>query len=118
VESGQEVDLAVDMQAPASPGHYRAYYNLCTPNGIRFGQAMWVDIVVVEDDIIQEEKECEREEKKETTMEVEYIMSEKEGENLQRLHEMGFTEKDTNLTILRNNSGDLSSTVKDLLNSS
>lgn len=43
-----EIDIAVSMTAPSSPGRYVSYWRLCTPDGIRFGQRVWVDIFAVE----------------------------------------------------------------------
>jgi len=45
VNPGEEVDLAVEMTAPEQPGRYTGYWRLVTPNG-RFGQRVWVDILV------------------------------------------------------------------------
>jgi len=46
VEPGQEVDIAVDMVAPAKPGRYVGYWRLAAPDGARFGQRVWVDVIV------------------------------------------------------------------------
>lgn len=46
--NGQEVDIAVDMNAPSKPGRYVGYWRLSHPDGSRFGQRVWVDICVVD----------------------------------------------------------------------
>jgi len=43
---GNEVDIAVDMIAPAKPGRYISYWRLCNSDGSRFGQRVWIDIYV------------------------------------------------------------------------
>lgn len=44
--TGQEFDVSVPLIAPAKPGRYTAYYKMCTPAGKKFGQRVWVSIVV------------------------------------------------------------------------
>jgi len=46
VQPGQEIDIAVDMVAPSTPGRYVSYWRLCQPDGSRFGQRVWVDVFV------------------------------------------------------------------------
>jgi len=46
IEPNQEVDVAVDMVAPSKPGRYISYWRLATPDGTRFGQRVWIDIIV------------------------------------------------------------------------
>merc|ERR1719329_151381 len=41
-----EVDVAVDLVAPEEPGRYISYFRLCGPRGMRFGQRIWVMLVV------------------------------------------------------------------------
>ena len=45
-----EVDVAVDLQAPEEPGRYISYFRLCGPRGMRFGQRIWVMLVVADED--------------------------------------------------------------------
>jgi len=45
---GEEIDVAVDMVAPAEVGRYIGYWRLCTPGGRRFGQRVWCHIQVVD----------------------------------------------------------------------
>lgn len=44
---GKEVDIAVDMATPTQPGRYVSYWRLAMPDGSRFGQRVWVDLLVV-----------------------------------------------------------------------
>ncbi len=54
VEPGETVDISVDLKAPDSPGTYRGYFMLRSPDNIVFGvgskgqTAFWVEIVVPE----------------------------------------------------------------------
>jgi len=45
VNSGEEVDISVNMIAPEKSGRYTGYWRLMSPEG-RFGQRVWVDIFV------------------------------------------------------------------------
>ena len=53
VAPGQVVDLSVNLTAPSAAGHYRGYWLLQNPSGVKFGygalanNAFWVDINVV-----------------------------------------------------------------------
>jgi len=48
VKVGQEVDVAVDLTAPTKAGRYVAYYRLYDPaRDKKFGQRVWVEILVV-----------------------------------------------------------------------
>jgi len=46
VAPGAEFDVSVDMVAPSKPGRYVSYWRLSTGDGSRFGQRIWVNIVV------------------------------------------------------------------------
>jgi len=46
VAAAQEVEISVNLVAPSEPGRYTSYYKLVTPEGIKFGQRLWVSIVV------------------------------------------------------------------------
>jgi len=45
---GEEVDVAVDMVAPAEVGRYVGYWRLMGPHGKRFGQKVWCHVQVVD----------------------------------------------------------------------
>eukprot|EP01113_Clastostelium_recurvatum_P044798 TRINITY_DN75_c0_g1_i9.p1 TRINITY_DN75_c0_g1~~TRINITY_DN75_c0_g1_i9.p1 ORF type:complete len:568 (+),score=199.82 TRINITY_DN75_c0_g1_i9:205-1704(+) len=49
IKEGEEVDIAVDMTAPATPGRYTSYWRLAGPDGQRFGQRIWADIFVAQE---------------------------------------------------------------------
>lgn len=44
---GSSIDISLRMVTPAKPGRYTGYWRLCTPNGTRFGQRLWVDINIL-----------------------------------------------------------------------
>ncbi len=52
VPPGGTVDVSVELRAPATPGTYKGYFKLRSPEGLVFGlganaqQAFWVEIVV------------------------------------------------------------------------
>eukprot|EP01116_Phalansterium_solitarium_P011491 TRINITY_DN2718_c0_g1_i1.p1 TRINITY_DN2718_c0_g1~~TRINITY_DN2718_c0_g1_i1.p1 ORF type:complete len:566 (-),score=109.50 TRINITY_DN2718_c0_g1_i1:573-2270(-) len=46
VPAGHEVDVAIEMTAPDRAGRFVSYWRLAQPDGSRFGQRVWVDIVV------------------------------------------------------------------------
>jgi next-to-BRCA1 protein 1 len=45
-QPGEERDVTVDMIAPTKPGRYVSYWRLIHPDGSRFGQRVWVDVIV------------------------------------------------------------------------
>ncbi|XP_040987272.1 protein JOKA2 isoform X2 [Juglans microcarpa x Juglans regia] len=46
VPVGQELDIAVDLTAPASPGRYTSIWKMASPSHQMFGQRIWVMIQV------------------------------------------------------------------------
>ncbi len=48
VPTGGTADIAVDMQAPATPGTYRSTWQLQSPEGVFFGSQIYAQIVVPE----------------------------------------------------------------------
>jgi next-to-BRCA1 protein 1 len=46
VNAGDEIDISVDMVSPSRAGRYIGYWRLSSPDGTRFGQRVWVDVVV------------------------------------------------------------------------
>lgn len=126
VEPNAEVDIAVDMTAPAKPGRYIGYWRLVTPDGNRFGQRVWVDVVVE----AKEEVESEPQQGAKTIqMEVEPtapaeepidIESTQEEEpvspEMKQLIDMGFPDLELNSTLLAKHSGDVILVVQELLN--
>lgn len=49
VGPGEEIDIAVEMIAPSKPGRYVSYWRLVQSDGTKFGQRVWVDLVVPAD---------------------------------------------------------------------
>jgi len=48
---GQEIDVAVSLVAPLQPGRYVSYWRLAEPPHMRkFGQRIWVQVVIVNSD--------------------------------------------------------------------
>lgn len=45
---GSSIDISLRMIAPTASGRYTGYWRLCTPDGTRFGQRLWVDINVMD----------------------------------------------------------------------
>jgi hypothetical protein len=138
VEPGSEVDIAVDMTAPALPGRYVGYYRLLTPDGTRFGQRVWVDVIVAP----QEEKSTEVA-KEPAKMEVDapskplypvvnpapvtpapsapapapapVSMEIPVSPEHQQLLDMGFIDRELNVRLLSKNNNDVLRTVQELL---
>mmetsp|Transcript_73196 Transcript_73196/g.122228 ORF Transcript_73196/g.122228 Transcript_73196/m.122228 type:complete len:620 (-) Transcript_73196:486-2345(-) len=50
IEPGQEVDVAVEMNAPKEMGRYISYWRLVGPYGRKFGQRVWCHIQVIDPD--------------------------------------------------------------------
>jgi len=46
VNPNEEIEIAVDMVAPSKSGRYIGYWRLAQADGNRFGQRVWIDIVV------------------------------------------------------------------------
>jgi hypothetical protein len=46
VQTGESVEVSVDVRAPARNGRYISYWRLCAPDGTRFGHRVWIDIIV------------------------------------------------------------------------
>eukprot|EP01118_Nematostelium_gracile_P009690 TRINITY_DN3272_c0_g2_i1.p1 TRINITY_DN3272_c0_g2~~TRINITY_DN3272_c0_g2_i1.p1 ORF type:complete len:553 (-),score=140.54 TRINITY_DN3272_c0_g2_i1:92-1750(-) len=67
------VEVSVSMTAPKLPGRYVGYWRLSTPDGTRFGQRIWVDIVVEENTTAKPMKEEPVEKQAEKPVEVEKI---------------------------------------------
>ena len=49
----EEVEIAMQLQAPVRPGRYVSYYRLVAPSTKRFGNRIWADIVVNERLVVQ-----------------------------------------------------------------
>jgi len=140
IEPNSEVDIAVDMVAPGKPGRYVSYWRLSTPDGTRFGQRVWVDVIVASEN---ENKMDEKKVEKPAAMEVEPIPTSVAipvveipaipvvvtteipavvpteapiSAEQQQLIDMGFHDKEMNMKLLSKNNNDVLKTVQDLLN--
>jgi len=71
VEPNVEVEVAVDMVAPSKPGRYVTYWRLTSPDGVRFGQRVWVDITVSSEEKLEEKLTEKSNEERLSKMEVE-----------------------------------------------
>jgi len=47
VVAGSELDISVNLVAPDEPGQYNGFWRMCTPEGKKFGQRLWVSIQVL-----------------------------------------------------------------------
>jgi len=43
---GEEVDVRMEFIAPINPGNYAGHYRMVLPNGVSFGNRVWVDFRV------------------------------------------------------------------------
>jgi len=50
IDAGMEVDLTLQLTAPAQTGRHVSYFKLKTPEGNHFGQRLWADIRVIDDE--------------------------------------------------------------------
>ncbi len=48
VKPGDTVDFEVDLIAPIVPGNYKGYWNMRNLQNIKFGETVWVNIIVAE----------------------------------------------------------------------
>jgi hypothetical protein len=114
---GAETDIAIDMVAPSKPGRYVGYWRLLTPDGTRFGQRVWVDIIVAPAESHEAPKETKA---PETRMEVESApvvppVEIQTSPELQQLLDMGFSNRELNLNLLAKFNNDVLKTVQELL---
>lgn len=120
VEPSEEVDVSMEMTAPSRPGRYIGYFRLVLPDGNRFGQRVWVDIVVVpkpEEKVQQESSQTAPMEEAEAPMEVEVpkTVPEALSPELQQLADMGFSDIARNKQLLEKYRNDVVLVIQDLL---
>lgn len=94
---GQETDISVNMIAPLKPGRYVSYWRLVDPNNQRFGQRVWVDILVP------------------PTAEDAKEVKVRDSREMQALLEMGFWNKALNEKFLLQYNNDLAKVLENLL---
>jgi next-to-BRCA1 protein 1 len=136
---GSSIDVSLRMVTPAKAGRYTGYWRLCTPNGTRFGQRLWVDInilapgdaenvaagtaphrVAAPAPVLMPNAALHVQvpapaavvipaPKKPTEEELRWAAE------LQSLADMGFTDKDRNVLLLAQHNGDLNAVISSLL---
>jgi len=116
---GEEREVTVDMVTPSKPGRYVSYWRLIHPDGSRFGQRVWVDIIVSPKNEIQlvETQPTPTPTQSEapvqnTVMQVE--SEEPDSPQMKLLIEMGFNDKVAIKAALEKNSNDILKSVHDL----
>lgn len=132
---GSSIDVSLRMVTPAKPGRYTGYWRLCTPNGTRFGQRLWVDInilapgdaaagsapirigapapIVTPNTVPKVHVAAPA-----AVVVVEKKPSEQElrwAAELQSLTDMGFSDKERNVALLVQHNGDLNAVISSLL---
>jgi len=136
----QEVDVAVDMVTPSNPGRYVSYWRLSQPDGIRFGQRVWVDMLVVQSDksdttgskatsvevqatpvlapVHTQTMEIDVPKKVDLPKEIEIQKEEVPAPSpaVQQILDMGFGNRDQVEQLLAKNNNDVLRTIQDLLN--
>lgn len=137
VQPGQEVDISVEMVAPARAGRYISNFRLATPEGVAFGHRVWADILVMPQQeqipiVIEKKEEVVAapapavEEKKEEVPVPAPAVEEKAApapeepayifaDGLQSLLAMGFLDVAANKRALEKRKGDVIRAVHDLL---
>jgi len=122
---GQDVDVVVDMVAPTKAGRYVSYWRLAQPNGERFGQRVWVDIVVEpkkSTETVEESTPETIEESVPETMQVsppsqeESNLFENLEQNVNELINLGFSDSGLIKALLEINENNLEKTMEDLFN--
>jgi hypothetical protein len=134
---GEEVDIAVDMSTPSKPGRYVSYWRLVQQDGVRFGQRVWVDIIVVPQEKQEQPPVAQEQPQPSNKMEVETpsvpspaivpsappaissptVVPEqpKLSPQLQQLLDMGFTDTARNEALLQKHNNDLVRVLQELL---
>lgn len=111
---GCHVDIALPFQAPSTPGtqlytrlmltyidRYVSYYQMATPEGSTFGDQIWIDIMVADEQL---------------TVNASFEESTaKYKDELACLASMGFQDTNSNITLLDNASGNLQQVLDQLL---
>jgi len=107
VAPGQEIDVSVPLVAPQRPGRYSAFFRLCAPQsqGRKFGQRVWVMLVVPGDSSSSDEKD-------DPAMQ---LLQGQYAEQLRMLAEMNFTNTRLNVRILRKTGGSMEAAIEKLL---
>jgi len=129
----QSTDISIQMTSPSRPGRYVGYWRMSTADGVRFGQRIWVDIIVSSENKPEEQtKEIQQPEivvpvaiqpfdpfeLKEQAPKIP-VSEQPEITSIspqhQQLIDMGFHDKVLNEQLLAKNGNDVLKTVQDLL---
>jgi len=122
-----EIEIAVDLVAPSAPGRYVSYWRLASPEGTRFGQKIWVDIIVedaskpspkpVVVESVAESVSVQPISKEEPIVVKEESMEKEEPKSpeLLQLLSMGFTDEAHLKQVLQKNENDVLRTLQELL---
>jgi len=98
---GAEVDISIELIAPAAIGRYAGHYRLCTPEGKKFGDRVRNLVYVVDPSSPSSSSEEE--------MNPSYAAA------LAQLEQMGFRNKKCNAKILNRFHGDLNKAIQKLV---
>jgi len=126
ISPGEDVDISVEMVAPAHPGKYVGYYRMATSEGSRFGHRIWVEITVPpkpEEKVpvvlpIVEVTSIKVEKVEPTIPEPVKPVPEtpfKYAEALQQLVSMGFNDVELNKKLLLKHKGALINTIDEII---
>jgi next-to-BRCA1 protein 1 len=105
-QPGQEVDISVPLCFPEAPGRYNAYFRLCGPMGRKFGQRVWVMATVLPDSS-GDEKEKSDKCGATVTANVSNDDLVKYATHLKALNDMGYTQVNNNVRLLKRFDGNL-----------
>jgi len=101
------------MVAPSKPGRYVSYWRLAQPNGERFGQRVWVDIVVEPKNsksVDEQMQDCNSSPQEESQL------FDTVEQKVNELLSLGFCDSGLIRALLEVNENNLEKTKEDLLN--
>jgi len=112
-QPGEQVNLAVDIVVPNQPGRYCTHFQLFSGDN-EFGDRIWIDVYAAPLKVEEEPQQPEPiapliPEPEEAPFSVE------EAESLMRLSDMGFSNVERNLELLRKHNNDLDLVIQSLL---
>jgi len=102
VNPGSEVDISVELTAPAANGRYAGHYRLCTPEGKKFGDRVR-NLIFVADPSSSTQSSSEEE------VDPKYVAG------VAQLEQMGFHNKRWNAKILKKFDGDINKAIRKLV---
>lgn len=122
---GEDLEIAVEMVAPTKPGRYVSYWRLTQPDGTRFGQRIWVDIIVSEETQAPSQPISNSESEPmpvdesiiEDSIDDDLVEPQPENEKVLKLLEFGFSDLALIKRALVENNNDFGAALNALLNS-